>query len=138
MLLTDALDFLTLGIPASITKIGSFAFDGCDNLADIYYSTGNPISAYENIFTKITYSNAILHITENGIELAKSTSPWMYFDNVKSDMSSVDKVEINTDFKTSIDVYNLQGKKISNSTDNLAPGLYIIRQGGITKKVIIE
>lgn len=42
------------------------------------------------------------------------------------------------DFNASIEVYNLNGFKVSNGTDNLAPGIYIIRQGKAVKKFIVK
>lgn len=42
------------------------------------------------------------------------------------------------DFTAPMEIYNLNGVLISVPYDNLAPGIYIIRQGGIIKKVIVR
>ncbi|MDE5870115.1 MAG: leucine-rich repeat protein, partial [Muribaculaceae bacterium] len=41
-------------------------------------------------------------------------------------------------FNDSVEVYNLNGLKVSNSTDNLAPGIYIVRQGKAVKKISVK
>lgn len=42
------------------------------------------------------------------------------------------------DSKWSNEVYNLNGYKVSDSTDNLAPGIYIVRQGAKTYKISVK
>lgn len=42
------------------------------------------------------------------------------------------------DFSAPFEVYNLQGVKVGTTTENLTPGIYIIRQNNITKKVIVQ
>ena len=43
-----------------------------------------------------------------------------------------------TDGSSPVEVYNLNGYKISDSTDNLAPGIYIVRQGAKTYKMSLK
>ncbi len=42
------------------------------------------------------------------------------------------------DFSAPVQVFNLQGVMVSDSADNLAPGIYIIRQGNAVKKVAVK
>lgn len=44
---------------------------------------------------------------------------------------------INTD-KEIVEIYNMNGYKVSDSTDNLAPGIYIVRQGAKTYKISVK
>ena len=41
-------------------------------------------------------------------------------------------------FSATVEVYNLQGVMVSNSTENLAVGIYIVRQGNIIKKIAVK
>lgn len=49
---------------------------------------------------------------------------------------TVDRKDFNAD--ENIDVFNINGVRVSDSTEGLAPGLYILRQGMTTKKVFIK
>ncbi|MBD5358950.1 MAG: hypothetical protein HDR88_18490 [Bacteroides sp.] len=42
------------------------------------------------------------------------------------------------DFDKPVEVYSISGMKVAKSLDSLAPGMYIIRQGRISKKVVIR
>lgn len=42
------------------------------------------------------------------------------------------------DFSAPVEVYNLQGVIVSDSTENLAVGIYIIRQGNNVKKIAVN
>lgn len=63
---------------------------------------------------------------------------------VNDSSSAIDNIvykgsaEANIDFSLPFEVYNLQGVKVGKTTDNLTPGIYIIRQNNITKKVIVQ
>lgn len=37
-----------------------------------------------------------------------------------------------------VEVYNLHGMMVATSTDNLAPGFYIVRQGNLVKKIAVK
>ena len=41
-------------------------------------------------------------------------------------------------FNDSVVVYNMNGLKVSNSTDKLVPGIYIVRQGKSVKKISVK
>ncbi len=41
------------------------------------------------------------------------------------------------DFSAPVEVYNLNGVRVSGSVDNLAPGVYVVRQGAAVQKIVI-
>lgn len=49
---------------------------------------------------------------------------------------SVDKIE--TDKEGPVEVFDISGKRVSDSTDGLAPGLYILRHGSSTRKIAVN
>ncbi|MDE6384311.1 MAG: leucine-rich repeat protein [Paramuribaculum sp.] len=71
-------------------------------------------------------------------------------DQTRSDMCEItispkaDIIEIVADpveainYSTPLDVYDLSGKKVSNSVSNLSPGIYVVHQGSKTAKIAIE
>lgn len=42
------------------------------------------------------------------------------------------------DFNSPLDIYNLNGLRISSSVDNLTPGIYIVRQGNAVRKISVK
>lgn len=42
------------------------------------------------------------------------------------------------DFNAPLEIYNMNGLKVSNGKDNLVPGIYIVRQGKAAKKFIVK
>ena len=68
-----SLQKLTLG--SNISSIGSYAFDGCDNLKTIYCHRATPISISSGTFTTDTYTGT-LYVPRNSIASYRSDSYW--------------------------------------------------------------
>lgn len=153
----------SITLPNSITHIGGSAFEGCTNLISIvipqtisfignrcfydtnltavYYDTDKPIisSGYSDAFSAFTYDNASLYVPESAISLFKEKCPWMYFKNIVAfDFSSLDEVSVDFDEDVPCEIYNSKGLKVSNTTEGLAPGFYIRKQGARTEKFIVK
>ncbi|MDE7153261.1 MAG: leucine-rich repeat protein [Muribaculaceae bacterium] len=60
--------------------------------------------------------------------------------NESADVEQVisDEITSEIDYNFPIEVYNLNGYRIGNTLENLAPGIYIIRQGNFVKKIAIK
>ena len=130
---------ISVTIPESVTSIGISAFKGCGNLTSIYYSAKNPIVADESIFSGETYSNATLYVPAEAIDKCKQIEPWKYFSNIEEyDFSGIEDVFAEFDSTLPYEVYNLNGVMIGNSIDNLAHGIYIVRQGDTVKKIAVK
>lgn len=54
------------------------------------------------------------------------------------DEIAMDNKSVDVDYTHPCEVYNMQGLLISDNINNLTTGLYIIRQGSIVKKIIVE
>ena len=130
----------TVVIPCSISHIAPYAFSHCDNLTEITYECSEPLTASKNVFDDATYENATLTIADGALSKIKSTEPWMYFNNiVEKIITKNDEIYVEENSSEPIEIYNLSGIKISESIENLLPGIYIIRQGrNICKKVITQ
>lgn len=126
-------------IPKSVTKIDEKAFNNLVNLKEINYDTTEPIEANKNIFGDNTYTKATLNVAVGGLDKAYSTLPWLYFANIKeTDFSGIEDVIADLDPDAPIEVFNINGVKVADAIDNLPAGIYIIRQGKITKKVAVK
>lgn len=133
-------------IPSSITSIGSRAFAENSALLTVNYETDNPVEVgYQSIFDDETYEKARLNIAYGGSEKAQTTSPWKYFANIKEvDFSGIEDVVADLDPEAPVEVYDLNGIKVLSgvkaieTVDNLPAGLYIVRQGNVSRKIAVK
>lgn len=126
-------------IPNSVTTIGAVAFAYCNDLTSVYYNTENPIESTEDVFNPSTYSTATLYVPEGAVEKCKTTDPWYRFNNIQAfDFSGIEEIKAELDLNSTYNIYNLNGVKVNESIDTLAPGTYIIRQGETMKKIIVR
>lgn len=69
----------SVSIPNSVTSFGRDCFL-CEGLTRVYYNTYQPIPEDRyTIFSQKAYSSATLFMPKRGLEVAKTTSPWKYF-----------------------------------------------------------
>ncbi|MBD5361781.1 MAG: leucine-rich repeat protein [Bacteroides sp.] len=73
----------TVTIPGSIQSFGSNIFLNCDNLKTINYKTTKPVAIDKSAFDNAVYDTAILNVAIGGLDLARSTSAWMFFKNIQ-------------------------------------------------------
>lgn len=126
-------------MPESVKTIEVLAFAKCTALSEVNYQSVDPIRSTKNIFSKAVYDNATLNIAVGGLEKAKQVIPWKFFVNIKEvNYSDIDDISAEIDKNAPIEVYNVNGIKIADTTDNLPSGFYILRQGKIIKKIIVD
>lgn len=78
-------------------------------------------------------------MSEAGVEASVDIEPWKYFTNISVyDPASIN--EIFTDFNEDApyEIFNLNGVKVADSTENLPSGIYILRQGKLAKKIAVK
>lgn len=120
-------------------------FEGCDNIETIVCPIENPPTCRESDFTSKCYKNATLYVPEKSIVKYKNDEVWKNFINIKSlsDYSGVYEIvsdsSLNNDEK--IEIYNMNGQKVFNGLKinaKLSPGVYIVREGNTTRKIIVN
>lgn len=117
--------------------IAKNVFLGCNNIAEVYYGADMLCLAPSTVFTDAVYENATLYVSEKGKADVELATPWRLFKKVEVyDPASVGSNII--DENLPVEIYNLNGVKVNNSTNHLPAGVYIIRQGNKAQKVIIK
>ena len=135
-----------LTIPSSVTHIGNNAFSNCYDLKKIYCKIITPFECTPNFYNYINedndysvYTHATLYVPEQSVDLYKTTQPWCNFKNIVGmDFSGVDSIAVDIDDNGPVSIYNLNGVFVGDTTDKLAPGIYIKRQGDNAEKIIIR
>ncbi|MDE6409511.1 MAG: leucine-rich repeat protein [Muribaculaceae bacterium] len=130
-------------ISSSVKSIDHYAFSSCTSLKSVYYSAKEPISASGGVFWSNNdqiYEHATLYVPEEAIEKCRQIDPWRNFRNIQAYDFATGIVEIEDDINSDepYEVYNLNGMKISSSMENLTPGLYIVTQGAVVKKINVK
>ncbi len=141
-------------------EIYTEAFASCSNLKTIYCMTQDPPQAFFDIFSN--YEGVTLYVPKGSLSKYKDPNVcWGNFENIiETDFAGIDEIfkadyensgnpdavdcifddfaNSEIDFSAPLEVYTLNGARIADSTDNLAPGIYILRQGNATKKIAIK
>ncbi|MDE6654188.1 MAG: leucine-rich repeat domain-containing protein [Muribaculaceae bacterium] len=128
-------------LPKGIMQIDEHSFFLCIYLRDIYYPAENPVEVgppeiFDN--KRWWWDQTILYVPQEAVEKCRSLSPWSCLRIRPFDFSGLTDVTIDCNNESDIEVFNLNGLKISNSTVGLPKGVYIIRQGNKTEKVIVQ
>lgn len=125
-------------IPETVETIGERAFMGLHWLNNVYANAMIPSEAPENTFTETAYKNAVLHVPAGTIERYKSHPTLSKFLNIVQN-DNIDTAVEDVDSETSAaeEIFTLSGIKMGDR-DSLAPGIYVVRQGGKTQKIAIK
>ncbi len=135
----------SITIPSSVMGLGQYLFFGYSGLTSVYYIADDPIESTADVFygsysdyTSI-YNNATLYVPANAVNKCKQIDPWKNFKSIEAyDFAGVDDISVDAGADFPCEVYNINGVKIAESTDNLAPGIYIVRQGSAVKKIVVN
>ena len=116
----------------------------------------HPSGADDETFTK--YEGVILYVPVGARSKYENAEKcwWRFQDIRETDFAGIDAIfkpdygpdgveslfddndDQDIDFSSPVAVYTLSGVRIADSTDNLAPGLYIVRQGSRSRKIAIK
>lgn len=125
----------------SLSYIGMNAFLGCANLESIVSNPTVPPAADILSFDEQIYSSAKLSYPKDSKQKYNSHSVWGLFIN-KGPISGIGNVISDTDSDIAndspVEVFNLSGARIASSTANLPAGIYIVRQGGKVRKLLLK
>ncbi len=127
-------------IPNSVTKIGEGAFSGCSGLTRIdAYPDPEKVSTGADAFYDVP-KDGTLHVLPQYLSAYQTASPWKDFTNIKGDLTEIDGIEVvrvdELDHTLPMNVYNMNGVKMGDRLEDLPAGIYIVRQGSKSAKVV--
>lgn len=126
-------------------SVGEYAFKGCTSMEKIYCNRPTPPTASDYSFDK--YAGVSLYVPAGAVSAYENADVcwWRFLDVYESNFDGLDGIfgdETNSVTDVAVDnssapveVYNLSGMRVGKSTEGLAPGIYIVRQGTETKKI---
>ncbi len=150
----------TVTIPASVNSIGNNAFKNCTGLISIYAEAGIPIALSADVFKGVNKTTCVLTVPKGAKALYQAADQWKdfiyinenQFTEIADPSTSVFKINLQNRHLIiseipageSVSIYNLGGQIVfrSNgfsekvSVPLLAPGLYIVKIGNKTVKVM--
>ncbi|MCI5776225.1 MAG: leucine-rich repeat domain-containing protein [Bacteroidales bacterium] len=132
-------------IPKTVTSIGEGAFDGCENLTTMTCLNTTPPTIVGDwaFYWELLY-NGTLYVPDNSVDTYRDSSGWNGFSNIREiSTSAINDIMVNTDSQTNgshtMTVYDLAGRKLPNgSLSQLPKGIYIVKTGSKTTKVVIK
>lgn len=142
----------------SLEYIGSWAFSNCTSLTSIilpksmrgianipFINSGLtsiicnatiPPTPLHSLADSHLYSEATLYVPKESMNAYKEATEWKNFKNIEAieytvEIDKIDKASAETE------VYNLRGVKTASNTQNIPKGIYIMRQGNKSTKIVI-
>ncbi|MGM9817240.1 MAG: leucine-rich repeat domain-containing protein, partial [Lepagella sp.] len=127
-------------IPNSVTSIGFRAFSFCSGLTRIdAYPDPEKVSTSAEAFYGVP-KDGTLHVLPQYLSAYQTASPWEDFTNIKGDLTEIGGIEVvridELDHTLPMNVYNMNGVKIGDRLEDLPAGIYIVRQGSKSAKVV--
>ena len=128
----------SVSIGSSVTSIGEKAFMGCD-LVSVKCDAVTPPSASVTSFDEAAYSKATLEVPAESAAAYKAHAVWSKFYKE----TGLNAVVGEGDSDGLVTIYNLAGFLLYEDANpevmnELAPGIYIVRQGNLTRKVAVN
>ncbi|MGM9866666.1 MAG: leucine-rich repeat domain-containing protein [Lepagella sp.] len=127
-------------IPNSVTSIGYRAFSFCSCLTRIdAYPDPEKVSTWADAFYKVP-KDGTLHVLPQYLSAYQTASQWKDFTNIKGDLTEIGGIEVvrvdELDHTLPMNVYNMNGVKMGDRLEDLPAGIYIVRQGSKSAKVV--
>lgn len=142
----------------NVDALSENCFYDNSNIEAIYCMTETPPFALDNSFTK--YEGVKLYVPKGCVSKYENaeTCWWRFLNIYESDFADVDSIfkadyvnkesgvgmiaadkqEGTIDYTAPYEVYNLSGLRVANSVENLASGIYIVRQGNLVTKIAVK
>lgn len=131
----------TIYLPQYVHSIGVYAFRNCTELETIYSYNTTPPSMGTSAFYDSYPEFITLHVPEGCKEKYAAAEGWNKFltiiDDLPSNSAGIENIS-SPENTTTYDVFTPAGVKVSSDTYNLAPGLYIVRNGATCSKIVIR
>lgn len=133
-----------VALPESVSQIGTAAFGGCEDISMIVSQNAVPPILGEKVFDSAVERNALLLVPSISIVAYQEADGWKNFMNISENPgldSGIDNIKGDSLNGDDMEVFTLDGKRIysgSRYERQLAPGIYIVRQGKTTAKLLVR
>lgn len=150
----------SIALPANVKKIGQRAFAGCNKLRSITCFGATPATlsgAATATFVAATVNSGRLHVPTEAVDAYKNANGWKSFVNIIGDVNGVISIDNDNEpcwtvngnmveFAQDIPytVYSLDGRccangsNIAKRTVELPSGIYILRAGNKSGKIVVR
>lgn len=132
----DNLKSVTL--PEKLSKLGDRVWDGCNAIEKVICKNAEPVVADNDLFTMDTYFNATLYVPKGSKSKYESTAPWKNFYDISEDATGAIDDIVAEEGNAPVEIFNLNGVRVTDSIDNLPAGIYISRQGNKVEKISVK
>lgn len=147
----DCTSLYSVSIPKSMSNIGTYTFNGCTSLTKIFSYASVPPILIAQTFNGLDPKKIFVYVPEELIETYKMAMYWSDFNIEDVSTTSVQNPEVLTEIYVEgnalrnsanqlIEVYDLNGRKVyrgSETTVILSKGMYLVRSGKYTLKIVI-
>ena len=129
----------TVILPMKLETLGSAVFENSSKIKNVVFNGPTPVESTSDVFDSKVYEDATLYVRSGRQTLFMAVSPWKFFYNITdAAYSGVEDVIADFNEDAPCEVFNLNGVKVGESTDNLPSGIYIVRQGNNVKKIAVK
>ncbi len=125
----------SITLPNTLTTIGEVAFIGCTSLTSITSLAVTPPNCGGYAFGGVDIQKCTLYVPAESIEAYKQAPEWKDFILVK-ETSGIDLIV--ADPSADVEVFKLNGTRVSGPVGNLPAGIYIVREGSTARKIIVR
>ena len=127
-----------IDLPECLKYILAEAFSQCKDMESIVCHVQDPNNVFvsNNAFDGMNYDTCTLFVPKGSVDLYRAAAPWNKFSNILEIESGIDTVAADAASDAPAVYYNLSG--VAMPAGDLAPGLYIRRQGTQAEKVLIK
>ncbi len=132
-----------LTLPLGLETLGANILQSSENVTAIECPLVTPLP-FNNIypFSSDDYQRITLYVPAESVTAYMTTFPWSPFSNIEGKIfSGINDVEVDSatdeiDLNSPYEMFDLVGRRISGNYQNAPEGIYIIRQGSKTKKIV--
>ena len=129
------MEYFSVGDKA--TSFGKEAFSDCTGLTEFYSYAATPPICGDQALDDIIKWNCRLYVPIGSESLYKKAPQWKDFFYIDGVESGIDTIFIDPQ-NNNIEIFDINGIKLTTRLEDLPAGIYIVRQGKNVKKIAVK
>ncbi len=129
------MEYFSVGDKA--TSFGKEAFSDCTGLTEFYSYAATPPVCGDQALDDINKWNCRLYVPIGSESLYKEAPQWKDFFYIDGVESGIDTIFIDSK-NNDIEIFDINGIKLTTRLEDLPAGIYIVRQGKNVKKIAVK